>query len=263
MLMKINIVYPKDNWILQKMGLELLEAKSDDIEIIGGQEVNNNADINYYINWCYWKILYPDLPKTKIDVVFFTHFDNKEYLPVLDKSDLIVCMSAHGRQELLKLGVTDNKINVCPYFGTSITTKKKIIIGTSGRIYKGGRKNKDELFRLQKDLNSNVFEFIHSNITNDKFFEEINYYLQTSIAEGGSMDILNAIYSRTPIISRNIGFFFGNSTPSDFIYESYDELLFYLKGFEQDFHNKDIITKEQTWDNFRKWHIDLFKDLQL
>ena len=262
-MIKINIIYPKDNWILQKMGLELLEAKSDNIEFTGGQIINSNCDINYYINWCYWKILYPDLPKSKFDIVFFTHFDNEIYLPVLDKADLIVCMSTHGKQELIRLKVPESKIRICPYFGVSIATKKKIIIGTSGRIYKGERKNKDELFRLQKDLDSNVFEFIHSNITNDKFFEEIDYYLQTSTAEGGSMDILNAMYSRTPIVSRNIGFIYGNGTPSDFIYEDYEELLFYFKGLEQDFINKDVITKGQTWDNFRKWHIDLFKDLQL
>lgn len=255
----LNIVYPKDNWILQKIAQELLKINSKSVELTSGQK--RSGDINYYINWAYWKILYPELPKSKLDIILFTHLDSssKTYLSVLDKADLIICMSSHGKQELIKRGIPKNKLEVCPYFGISITEKKKIIVGTSGTNC--DRKNRQEVKQLKKDLDDNIFEFTHSTITDDKFFADIDYYLQASKQEGGSMDILNAIYSRTPIVSRNIGFIYNNYTPSDFIYENYGELLFYFKGIEQDIKNKDEIIKNCTWDNFRNWHIELFRQI--
>ena len=262
-IINVNIISPKDNWILQKMGLELVKASDIGIDFVNGQTQDMEADINYYINWCYWKILYPELPKSKLDIVFFTHFDDnsKTYLDVLNKADLIICMSLHGEQTLIEYGIPKNKLKVCPFFGVSATRKKKIVIGTSGRNYNTERKNKQEIEQLKKDLDSSMFEFRHSNITDDSFFENIDYFLQASTAEGGSMDMLNAIYTRTPVISRDIGFIYNNSTPSDFIYENYEELLFYLKGIEQDFKNKDEFTKNCTWDNSRDWHLKLFKEL--
>ena len=47
------------------------------------------------------------------------------------------------------------------------------------------------------------------------------------------MDILNAIYSRTPVVSRNIGFIYSLRTDEDFIYEDYEELLLYFKNIEE------------------------------
>lgn len=262
--MKVNIISPPDNWILQKIGLELLKIKSKEIEIIGSRERNLDCDINYYINWCYWRILNPNLDKSDFDVVLFTHLDkiNTRFLDVLDKADLIVCMSMHGKQELIKQKIEAEKIRICPYFGVSINVKKKIIIGTSGRDYKSERKNRIELENLKRDLDSNIFEFKHSDRTNNDFFSSIDYYLQTSTAEGGSMDILNAIYSRTPVISRNIGFIYSMASPNDFIYKNYEELLSYLQNIEKGFKEKDLHIKNHTWDNFRNWHITLFKDLQ-
>ena len=261
--MKIGIVYPQDNWILQKIGLELLKIKSENIEIIGSQERNLSCDINYYVNWAWWKIINPNLDKSKFDIVLFTHLEDetKKYLGALDKADLIVCMSLHGRQELNKQKIETRKIKICPYFGVSVDIKKKIVIGTSGRGYKSKRKNRIELENLKRDLDSNVFEFKHSNRTDNDFFFNIDYYLQTSIAEGGSMDILNAIYSRTPVISRNIGFIYSLVSSNDFIYTNYEELLKYLQDIGKDFKEKDLYIKNYTWENFRNWHIKLFKDL--
>jgi len=240
----LNIISPKDNWILQKIGSKL-------------QNINCQKEITYYINWIYWKLI-NNLKKSNFDIVLFTHFEGRD-LEILHKADLIICMSQHGKEVLLKNGIENSKIEVCPYFGVSVTEKKKIVIGTSGRDY--SRKNRQELENLKNDLDSDIFEFRHSDITDNKFFSDIDYFLQTSTAEGGSMDILNAIYSRTPVISRDIGFIYNNYTPSDFIYENYEELLFYFKGIEQDIKNKDEIVKNCTWDNFRNWHIELFKKI--
>jgi len=240
----LNIISPKDNWILQKIGSQL-------------QNINCQKEVTYYINWVYWKLA-NNLKKSNFDVVLFTHFEGRD-LEILHKADLIVCMSQHGRGVLLEQGIKNNKLEVCPYFGVSVAKRKKIVIGTSGRDYSSGRKNRQELDRLKKDLDDSVFDFRHSDITDDKFFSDIDYYLQTSTIEGGSMDVLNAIYSRTPIVSRDIGFIRSFKTDSDFIYDDYDELLMYFKMVEENIKAKDTVIKNCTWDNFRKWHIELFR----
>lgn len=243
---KVHIISPKDNWILQKIGSKL-------------QDISCQKEITYYINWIYWKLV-NNLKKSNFDAVLFTHFEGKD-IEILRKADLIICMSLHGKKVLLEQGIENNKIEICPYFGISVIKKKKIAIGTSGRNYNSGRKNRQELDRLKKDLDSSIFEFKHSDITDDKFFTDIDYFLQTSTAEGGSMDILNAIYNRTPVVSRNIGFIYTFQTDSDFIYNDYGELLLYFKTMEKNIKQKDEAVKNCTWDNFRKWHIDLFNGL--
>jgi hypothetical protein len=236
------IFYPKDGWILEKIGRELSGIK---------------IQANYYINWCYWKILDRKLTKSKFDAVLFTHFDEYSnlYLDVLDKADLIICMSGHGKLELIGRGIPASKIKVCPYWGVSISKKKKVVIGTSGKNQ--DRKNRKELERLKKDLNSSIFDFRQSENTDNKFFTHIDYYLQTSIAEGGSMDILNAIYSRVPVVSRDIGFIYNFKTSLDFIYTNYGQLLGYFKSIEESIKEKDRFADTFRWDNFRNWHIEL------
>jgi len=251
--MNINIIYPKDSWILQKIGLELTKIEDNNIQIITGP-----GDINYYMDWVYWQAV-NNLTKGRFDIVLFTHCSkgNEYRLFILDKADLVICMSAHGKQWLVNKGITN--VEICPYFGVSISTKKKIIIGTSGRNYTDDRKNWQEVEQLKEDLDRNIFEFRHSDTTDDEFFKNIDYYLQASKQEGGCMDILNAIYSRIPIVSRNIGFIYSLRTAGDFIYEDYEELLLYFKNIEENAKAKDDCIRNFTWDNFRKWHINLFR----
>jgi len=192
--------------------------------------------------------------------VFFTHLDDDD-TTILDKADLIICMSSYGQSELIKHGIESSKIKVCPYMGISINSKKKIVIGTSGRDYSTGRKNRGELERLKKDL-LGIFEFKHTDITNDKFFQSIDYLLQTSLAEGGSMDILNAIYARVPVVSRDIGFIHTFKTDIDFIYKDYSQLINYFKSIEKSIMQKDRYSINFTWDKFREWHLALFKELE-
>lgn len=245
----LKIIYPKDQWILQKIGLILTQ---------GLKNIPNDAI--YYINWKYWKIL--GLKKSNFDIVLFTHFEKSDSVEILDASDLIVCMSDHGKSELIDKGVENEKIKVCPYWGTSAKFKKKIIIGTSGINTCPWRKNRAEAERLQKDLDSDIFEFIHVKSTDDQFWKTIDYFFQPSIIEGGSMDILNAIYTRTPVISRNIGFISSFITYNDFIYDNYVELLHYFHSIEVGIKQKDRFSKDFTWDNFIRWHYDLFKNLK-
>jgi hypothetical protein len=47
----------------------------------------------------------------------------------------------------------------------------------------------------------------------------------------------------------------------DFIYEDYDELLFYFKSLEEEIKEKDKFSVDFSWDNFRDWHKNLFNNI--
>ncbi len=158
---------------------------------------------------------------------------------------------------------------------------RKIKLGISGRPYLGGRKGEDILIELANDLDSRVFDFIFDNerwnevaldmsskgavtyiFNREGFWNEIDYWLSPSLAEGGPMDALNAAKCGIPIISRDIGFFHELRTDGDIEFTVYDDLLYELKeNIEKPRLQKIKKMERHTWDNFREWHINLFKEI--
>jgi len=277
--MRVHLVSPKDNWILEKIASKLMEIT--EVQMSNSQEINYEADLNYFINWCYWKILYPELDKPEKTLVFFTHFDDdsKKYLDVLDKADHIATMSLHGKEVLLNQNIAYEKIHVIEGFGTLNVPYRKIKIGISGRSYKNGRKGEDILIRLAKDLDSDIFEFIfenkawiqsfweldeidaHSSLGRESFWQDIDYYFSPSHSEGGPMDMLNAAKCGIPIISKDIGFFHELRTAEDITFKDYDDLLWQFHEMEKCRIDKINKMQRHTWDNFKEWHIKLFKEI--
>lgn len=275
-MLNVHIVSPTDNWILQKIASELLKARSDDIRLTQSREPDISSAINYYINW---KLFFKGNPKSKLDLVWFTHFEDKDTTEILDRADYIVAKSKHGRKCLLNRGIPKDKIRLLAGIGPKPgIVRRKIRLGISGRPYPAtGRKGEDELVQLSKDLDASIFQFVFSNsfwqpvmsrmdgdciVKKNKFWEYIDYWLSTSTAEGGPMDVINAFYASIPVISRKIGFFYSMKCCEDFAFDSYNELLLYLKNKE---HNKIDKMKEcqpHSWNNFRDWHIKLFKSLR-
>ncbi len=275
--MRVHLISPKDNWILEKIASKLMEIT--DIQLSQSQGIDYEADLNYFINWCYWKILYPKLDKPEKTLIFFTHLDShsEKYMDVLDRADHIAVMSLHGKEVLLNIGIDYGKIHVIEGFGTlEDLPYRKIKLGISGRPQKDGRKGEDILIRLAKDLNPEIFDFVFENyrwnnyITYDSnmildsketFWDNIDYYLSLSYAEGGPMDMLNAAECGIPIISRDIGFFHELRTAEDITFKDYDDLLWQFQKMEKCRIDKINKMKRHSWDNFKDWHIKLFEEI--
>lgn len=253
----IGVVYPNDSWILQKIGKAIAEI---DGVAIGCQ------DITYWINWVYWEHF--DLTKSIIDIVFFTHFNNGKRLHILDKADIIVCMSAHGKRELILAGIGESKIRVIPGFGLSVKSRK-IRLGIAGRPYDSKRKGEDILLKLYSELNKNVFEFVFARDwqigigrVSDNFFNDIDYLLVTSTVEGGPMDVLNAKALNIPVISKDIGFIYSLKDGDDIIYEDDDVLIHKLKRLGHKISARKKLLSVHSWDNFKDWHKGMFDNLR-
>lgn len=277
--MKVHLV-SNGRWILGTISKELLEASNNEVKITRNNEPNYGADINYYFNWQRFTL---KIKKSKFDIVWFSHLCDYGEIDVLNRVDLIVAKSQHGKLTLKNVGIPMHKIKIFEGIGASTKVWKKINLGFAGRLCYKNRKGESEIYQLAKSLDTKVFkyylfgseitlrnfynklskicdcELITKNV--DKFFRSIDYYLQTSYVEGGSMDVINAINSGTPIISRDIGFFYDFRTGEDFVYEDFEELLVYFKTKEENKLEKLERSKINTWDNFRDWHIKLFKEI--
>ncbi len=278
--MKVHLISPKDNWILEKIASKVMEINDQSIELSNSQEIDYEADINYFVNWCYWKILYPKLDKPENTLVLFTHFDShsEKYMDVLDRADHIATMSLHGKEILLNKGIDYGKIHVVEGFGTlEDLPYRKIKIGIAGKPQKDGRKGEDIILKLAKDLDSDIFEFVFANerwsnlkpgyfttffCSDDiNFWNSIDYYFSPSHFEGGPMDMLNAAECGIPIISRDIGFFHELRTAEDIIFKDYDDLLWQFQEMEKCRIDKINKMKRHSWDNFKDWHVKLFKEI--
>lgn len=276
--MKVHLVN-NDEWILGIIARKLLEIKDPEIQIDRSINPDRKADINYYINWQG----FVSNAKSNFDMIWFSHLCGPDEIIALRKSDLIVAKSTHGLKTLAELGFHPGNIRIFEGIGAATNEFKKINIGFAGRLCYKYRKGEDELWKLAEHLDKRIFKFyllgkdttlknfstelsriadvelIKDDVT--RFFNTIDYYLQSSYVEGGSMDIVNAVNTGTPIISRSIGFFHDFNTAEDFVYETYQELKEFFKRLEAPKLAKLKRAENNTWDKFRSWHIKLFKEI--
>ena len=275
---KVHIIN-NNQWILGIIASKLLDIQDRQIEISRTGRPDGDADINYYINWQG----FVNHPKTKFDMVWFSHLCGEDEIIALRKADLIVAKSRHGLKILQELGFSEKKINIFEGIGAATDQFKKINIGFAGRLCYQNRKGEQDLLKLASKLDRRIFKFFlyGNDVTISKFYKQlqevsdaeiyrsdcpqffnrIDYFLQSSYVEGGSMDIINAINTGTKIISRDIGFFYDFKTAEDFCYDNYVELQDFFLKLQESKLAKLKRAEINTWDKFRTWHVKLFKEI--
>ncbi len=278
--MKLHIVRT-NGWILEKISNELIKLRSPDIKLSHSNHTNFSADINYYINWKHWKTIDPGLKKSNFDIVYFTHFEEDDTLEILNAADLIISQSRHGLKCLLDRKIPQRKTVFIPGMGPKADVKfKKIKLGISGRPYGyTNRKRHDLLVELAGHLDNHLFQFVFSDdhwhkiikemrqagadcvVSKSAFWEIIDYWLSPSESEGGPMDVINAFYAGIPVISRSIGYFDEMKTEDDIVFNDASDLLGRLKEMQNRKLNKLSKTASYTWDNYREWHLRLFREM--
>ena len=109
--MKINILAPRDNWILHRLGDEL-HKRLDYITL--NREDKNNFDINYYINYC----LFQEKSKN-LDLAYFTHIEVhpdkiKQFFRVAKEVDHCVSLSKMYANVLAEYKGLNNVTQIVP-----------------------------------------------------------------------------------------------------------------------------------------------------
>ena len=135
--MIVNIVNISEGWILDKIADKITEILNPAYEITKSESANYDADINYYVNWKYFAV---GQQKSRCDGCWFTHFEDSDFEKELDKKilvkmDFITAKSTHGKLELTKRNISENKIDILWGIGVNsdLCYKRKIILGIAGR----------------------------------------------------------------------------------------------------------------------------------
>jgi len=252
--MKINIIEKYHSMAMSRIAFWLKAGLVEIGEVVISDAHDPEADINYHLPWHF--ILQEDCPGK--NVIFYTHHHKgmrNELAKACDLADKIICMSFHGRKELLAIGVPAEKLWVA-YCGTDGFGAVKRNIGVVGAVQPDGRKREHLLTELAFALDPIELELVNfliigrgweatidklerhgasvtyfPDIGDDKLIElygAMNLLLVTGEMEGGPMPVLEGLRSGVPIIAPNAGY------AADFLnntYGSQEYLISEIKRF--------------------------------
>jgi hypothetical protein len=173
------IVYPRDNWILQRSGEEL-----DGLEVKG----------TYFINYAMFDETMP-----KPWGGFFTHREpatERLFERVASQVEYAVCINENVKRYLES---RVPRVEIIRH-GHDPRVKKDIVFGVSGVKYSSGRKGED-LVETAKQMGYKI-EWNEDFEKQPDFYKRIDYLLIPSRIEGGPVPVLDAIASGVPVIAR-------------------------------------------------------------
>jgi len=197
--MKVQVVYPTDNWILEKWGEYLVNG----IDFVTGSHWNSSDkirwDLTYFVNYALYKPC-----NSKIVGGYFTHEENKRFKEIAKKMDFVVCMCEKYRRVIENI----NKNNYIIHQPTDLKNfKPKIRLGFASRFYKSGRKGED-LLNIVSELPFVDIKLATGQIKAKDmgdFYNSIDYILITSKLEGGPMCLTEGLACGKEIITSNVG----------------------------------------------------------
>ena len=196
--MKINIVRPRDGWVLQR----LAEAWQ-----IPGSRVSDipdpDADVNLWVNYALFKSA-GKFRKTKCDIGYFTHRESGPlgdlFDAVAEKMHVCIAMCEKTARFLPPEKTTVIHSSPHPQF-----RKKKIVLGVSGRDYP--RKNYRLIPKLQ-EIDDIEVRYTGGDLRFDElpdWYKSIDYLLVLSDLEGGPLPVLEALAMGKPVIAPDVG----------------------------------------------------------
>jgi hypothetical protein len=245
--MKINIIEKYHSMAMRRIALWLKAGLVELGEVVVSDSFDPNADVNYHLPWHF--ILEES---SGVNVIFYTHHHKRlgaEVAKACHLADKVICMSFHGRKELISLGVKPEKIWVS-YCGTDGFGATRKNIGVVGAVQPDGRKREHLLVDIAFALDSMELDMTNFVIvgrgwedTIDKlkrhdvsvsYFPDVedaklielygamDVLLVTGELEGGPMTVLEALRSGVPVIAPEVGY------AADFLHETYNSFEYLL-----------------------------------
>jgi predicted O-methyltransferase YrrM len=156
--------------------------------------------------------------------------DEADLLQACANADIVTAMSFTGRKELLNYGVPANKIWVTPSAADEFFYRRRVIL-VIGNIQPNGRKRESILLDLVWQYDMGAYEFlligngwqdtadklktlgasvgVVESVESDRLrdaYRLADVLLVTGYMEGGSLPILEAMASGTPVLSPRFGY---------------------------------------------------------
>lgn len=200
----INIIYPNDGWILEKMADNLLSRlpevrgfhHTDMVLYSGNSPLNEEGvSINYYINYRLFK-----KKSNHIDIAWFTHPEpDDKFYEIAQQVDFAICNCEKYRHELSERGV--NAYTIIP--GIDEIFRPVLKVGFVGRFSDYGYRKGSDILESVNQLN-----FVDLMLTNGEvsqkdlpdFYNKLDCVLIASRYEGGPMCLLEGLAMGKPII---------------------------------------------------------------
>ncbi len=268
----VAIIFPNDNWILQRMGEQLLaripNAKKfyhdDPVLWIKDGPLDRFGQINYFINYAVFK-----RPTTGIDVALFTHPEPQGFFADLfwktaAQVDMPVCMTKKYVDELWDRGIASTYIipGIDPQFGP------KLHLAFIGRYndQNTARKGADLIQRLSCLPYVEIFA-TQGQLSADQLpsvYQYADYTIVTSRYEGGPMCLLESLAcGRKVIIPYDVGLA-GHFLDHIIPYEAgnYESLKAVIDTLYAEKLRLAEAVAPYTWDSWSEAHIKLFDKLQ-
>jgi predicted O-methyltransferase YrrM len=224
--MRLQIVSPYDSQAMKRLTAPLHEL-SRLYDVTETQAPEAGADI--YIHAPYHTMT--DMPG--LHIAMYTHAnpgDASGLLEVCNRADMVTAMSFTGRKELLDYGVDPRKIWVVPCAADDFAYRRRVVL-VVGNVQPNGRKRESLLLDLAWQYDLSAYEFMMigwnwgevtdklkklgvnaatvDNISDNALREAYrmaDVLLVTGYAEGGSLPILEAMASGTPVLSPRFGY---------------------------------------------------------
>jgi hypothetical protein len=267
--MKVQIVYPTDGWILNKLADYLIKS----IDFVTGTpwtpDISQKWDLTYYINYRLFKPHYTLLKplgctkNSTLTGAFFTHREDGKFDKRGRQVDFCVSPCKLSAEYLLKI----NKQSYCIYHGIDLAKfSPKITLGFIGKPQPNGRKGEDLFESIRK------LPFVELIATNGEVTEEqlpdiyhkIDAVLITSTVEGGPLCFQEGLACGKEIISTDVGMvsdFKGNEGIHIYNRNNPDELLNIIQSlYEKKLKRRKIIEKYSI-DYFVNEHAQLFQKM--
>ncbi len=267
--MRIQIVYPTDGWILNKLGKLLSDRVPDAVGSPDQPDRNAPFDITYFINYYLYKPQrcysnpFGKLRNSRILGGFFTHRQGKHFDRRARQMDFCICPCRTSFEHALK----QNKRSFLVYHGIDLERYvPKLRLGFVGRFSPDGRKGED-LFHVLDQLDFVDLIVTNGTISEEQmpaFYQTLDYVFIPSKNEGGPLCFQEGLASGKEIISTEVGMVRDFKTCEGvhtFNRDSPEELKQLLHGLYDKKTRLRRAVENYSWEYFVSEHLKIFRSL--
>jgi glycosyltransferase involved in cell wall biosynthesis len=220
----------------------------------GIPEVSLNGaprQVNYFINHALYRA---DMPGTS--VVCCTHMEERRkvrelFLDAVDNADYCVAMSENTAKIVRDRGFRAKNVRV---IHCGVPSRKTLKFGVCGIVQDSGRKGEQlvkEMVAAGYDVRAHgegwPCPIVDTNT--EEFYESLDYYVVTSLNEGGPVPVLEALAYGVPVIAPDVGWCWEYST------------IRYNKGDWKDLHRVLKGLTPRLWEDWAEDHRKFFEEI--
>jgi glycosyltransferase involved in cell wall biosynthesis len=266
---RVEIVAPRDGWILQRIGHELASRL---LYCTIVETPTPNAKVGYYVNYA----MAPEQRAYATELGWFTHIEDAapeladRFFSIAARIDVAVSQSelyaTRLREHLpaLRVEVIPAGVDIETY------TPRPLRIGVVGRNYDYTPRKGDDILRdiwttpgVEFAVTGSGWSVPHQHVPDEdmpEFYRSLDYLLITSRWEGGPMCAVEALAAGVPVIAPPVGWM-PELPHIEYPIGDTSALRRILTGLGEERRRLRSAVATRTWDDFAAHHDRLFTSI--